>query len=96
MLVCWAPELQWPELQAIDGVDNPTLPADLVRPKITTIPQEPYFPANNTTCGSLDGGRRRQTDTELVESFDTIGLLLQVLSHRAPALGSGDGDEKST
>jgi ATP-binding cassette, subfamily C (CFTR/MRP), member 1 len=75
----------------IDDVDISGLSGELVRSKITTIPQEPYFPDSRTIRVSLDGmskdGNRRHTNAELVDALDSIGLLSHVLQHLAKSKG---------
>lgn len=68
-------------------MDISKLPGELVRSRITTIPQDPYFPDSRTIRASLGGvakdGRKLHTDSDLVGALDTVGLLAHMLQHTA-------------
>lgn len=72
----------------IDGVDIATLPGDVVRAKVTTIPQDPYFPPNRTLRHSLSsqGAAEQHQDSEILEALQKVGLLPHIVSH----LGGGE------
>lgn len=65
----------------VDGIDISTVPGHVLRSKITTIPQDPFFPPKRTIRRSLNGNGGMQTDTELIHSLEKVGLLQHFLSH---------------
>lgn len=73
----------------IDGIDVSTVPCNLLRSKITTIPQDPYFPPNRTIRLSLDGKVGRHTDMELIGALENVDLLPHVILHLTASASDG-------
>lgn len=65
----------------IDGVDLATLPGDLVRDSITTIPQDPYFPPRRTLRQSLSLSGREADDVDIMKALRQVGLLPHIMAH---------------
>lgn len=78
----------------IDDVDISTLPGDLVRAKITTIPQDPYFPPTRSIRTSLSSQGTPHQDSDILEALQRVGLLPHVVSHLGgePAAGASKDD----
>lgn len=74
---------------SIDGVDLATLPRQTVRSRITTVPQDPFFPPTHSLRRTLAGtaGDGGLADAELLDALDTVGLLDHVVNQ----LGGKDG-----
>lgn len=88
----------------IDGVDLATLPGDLVRASITTIPQDPYFPPRRSLRQSLSLSGREVDDVDIMKALRQVGLLPHIMAHLgstpsaaapapAPEEDENDGDE---
>lgn len=81
----------------IDGVDLATLPGDLVRASITTIPQDPYFPPRRSLRQSLSLSGREVDDVDIMKALRQVGLLPHIIAHlgsapSAAALASGEDE----
>lgn len=64
----------------IDGVDISTLPRQLIRSNITTIPQDPFLPPTHSLRRNLAGSAAGVSDNQLVAALDKVGLLGHVIS----------------
>lgn len=69
----------------IDGIDLATLPGDLVRASITTIPQDPYFPPSRSLRQSLSLSSREVDDLAIMKALRQIGLLPHIMAHLGSA-----------
>ncbi|CAK7198432.1 hypothetical protein SEUCBS139899_001093 [Sporothrix eucalyptigena] len=85
-------DLRGPCTISIDDVDLATLPRQIVRSRITTVPQEPFFPPTHTLRKVLAGsrGERGLTDAEIRTALEAVGLLEHVVSKL------GDKDDTAT
>jgi len=57
----------------IDGIDASTIPRNLLRQRLTAIPQEPYFFAGTIRL-NLDPHSRAPSDNHLISVLQTAGL----------------------
>ncbi|KAH8653666.1 hypothetical protein BX600DRAFT_84245 [Xylariales sp. PMI_506] len=88
----------------IDGVDVSTMPREEVRTRITTIPQDPYFPEKRKIRLNLAGSESKHTDAALIAALDKVGLLPHMVAALRPGasssspgakeeIGGGGGDD---
>ncbi|CAK7221037.1 hypothetical protein SBRCBS47491_004390 [Sporothrix bragantina] len=75
-------ELHGPGCISIDGVDLATLRRQTVRDRITTVPQEPFFPPTHSLRQVLAGARGKGglPDDEVLAALDAVGLLEHVVN----------------
>lgn len=81
----------------IDGIDIAALPGDLVRARITTIPQDPYFPSRRSLRQSLASSGGDADDANILEALRRVGLLPHVVSHLggAPSAAAAPGKDEN-
>lgn len=78
---------------SIDGLDISTLPRELIRLKITTIPQDSFFPPTHSLRRTLVGTTTSLSDLELLVALENVGLLQHAVSQLAK---TGDGKGSTT
>ncbi|KAL1910442.1 hypothetical protein Sste5344_003691 [Sporothrix stenoceras] len=87
-------DLRGPGSISIDGVNLAKVRKQTIRNRITTVPQEPFFPPTHSHRKVLAGTRDESglTDAEIMSALDAVGLLDHIKSQLREKDGS---DEKS-
>ncbi|KAH8900794.1 P-loop containing nucleoside triphosphate hydrolase protein [Thozetella sp. PMI_491] len=71
----------------IDDIDIATVSGDFLRSKITTVPQDPYFPPDRTVRLSLNGtAGPGYSDRGLIDVLKRVGLLQHLLDANMESL----------
>jgi ATP-binding cassette subfamily C (CFTR/MRP) protein 1 len=68
----------------IDGVDISTVPRDTLRSRITTVPQDPFFPGTRSIRLNLKGSTSSLPDADLIAALDKVGLLPHLITSLRP------------
>lgn len=74
----------------VDGVDISTIPRDTLRSRITTIPQDPYFPSKQSIRLSLTGRNSKLCNADLIATLAKVGLLSHLVASLRPSSARAD------
>lgn len=81
----------------IDGIDISRIPLQTLRSRITTIPQDPFFPPHASIRENLSGDASHINDAELASALEAVGLMAHItatipsVNKAKPARTEGSG-----